>query len=77
MGNLSPPGVIHADEAYSKAELLRRFGISQKFWDQMISEGLPYTPVGKSRWVSGRDLLDYLRRKSETKESQQTQSEDD
>lgn len=55
---------IRAGEAYSKGELLLRFGISQKFWDQMLDDGLPYVQVGKGRWVIGDDVLAYLRRKA-------------
>ena len=36
-------GVIHAHEAYSKRMVLQRLGISQKFWDKLLDEGLPYT----------------------------------
>jgi len=57
-------GVIRADELYSKQELLRRMGISQKSWDDMLQEGLPYAQMGKARWVSGRDLLDFFASKS-------------
>lgn len=60
-------GRIHADEAYSKQMAMRLLGISQKFWDKMLSEGLPYTIVGHSRWVTGGDLLNYLHRNAERK----------
>jgi len=62
-----PTGVINATEAYAKAEVLARLGVSQAFWDKMLDEGLPFTPVGHSRWVLGQDLLDYLRRHAERK----------
>ena len=60
-------GLVHADEAYSKQMVLTRLGISQKFWDKMLDEGLPYTTVGHSRWVTGKDLIEHLRRKAERK----------
>ncbi len=60
-------GVIRMDEAYSKRELLIRLGVSQRFWDQMLDEGLPYSPVGHTRWVTGYDVIEYLRRHSATK----------
>ena len=34
-------GVIDVAEAYSKTMVLERLGISQKFWDKMLDEGLP------------------------------------
>ena len=63
-------GTIHAAEAYSKTVLLQRLGISQKFWDKMLDDGLPYTEVGHTRWVSGRQLIEYLERHSETKKAE-------
>ncbi|MCA9008480.1 MAG: topoisomerase II [Planctomycetaceae bacterium] len=60
-------GVIRSDEAYSKQMILQRLGISQKFWDKMISEGLPYTIVGHSRWVTGQALIEHLHRNAERK----------
>lgn len=63
----SRTGRIHLDEAYSKTEAMQRLGISQKFWDKMLDEGLPYTVVGHTRWVTGRDVLDYLQRNAERK----------
>lgn len=60
-------GVIKADELYSKQELFNRMGISQKTWDKMLSEGLPYAELGNSRWVSGQALLDYFERVSKLK----------
>jgi len=62
-------GVIHASEAYSKHELLARLGVSQKVWDRMLDEGLPYSQLGKSRWVRGQDLIDYFQRTSQKKEA--------
>ena len=60
-------GMIHVDEAYSKTMVLERLGISQKFWDQMLDEGLPYARIGHARWVTGRDLIEYLQKNSEIK----------
>ena len=60
-------GVINAAEAYSKRMVLDRLGISQKFWDKMLDEGLPYTVVGHTRWVTGRALIEHLSRKAERK----------
>ena len=62
-------GVIKADEAYSKSLILERLGISQKFWDKMLDEGLPYTVIGHSRWVTGKDLIEHLSRKAERKDT--------
>ena len=61
------PGVINATEAYSKKEVLGRLGVSQRFWDKMLDDGLPYSPVGHTRWVLGQDLIEYLKRNAETK----------
>uniref|UniRef100_A0A7C2PBF8 Topoisomerase II n=1 Tax=Schlesneria paludicola TaxID=360056 RepID=A0A7C2PBF8_9PLAN len=60
-------GTIHAQEAYSKEEVLRRLGISQKFWDKMLDEGLPYSNVGHARWVTGQALIEHLSQHSERK----------
>ena len=60
-------GVIRSSEAYSKRMVLDRLGISQKFWDKMLDEGLPYTVVGHSRWVTGEDLIKHLKQHSERK----------
>jgi hypothetical protein len=62
-------GMISAHEAYSKQEVLQRLKISQKFWDKMLDGGLPYSLIGKSKWVSGKDLLDFLARNAEQKSS--------
>lgn len=62
-------GVIRADEAYSKSMVLELLGVSQKFWDKLLDEGLPYTSVGHTRWVSGRQLIEHLERRSMTKET--------
>ena len=55
-------GVISAHEAYSKREVLLRFKISQRSWDKMLDEGLPCTSIGKWKWVTGKDLIEYLNR---------------
>lgn len=60
-------GVIHADEAYSKQVLLKVLGISQRFWDKMLDEGLRYTTVGHTRWVMGEELLNWMHRNAERK----------
>jgi len=63
-------GFIHADEAYAKGELMRRLGISQKFWDKMLDEGLPYANIGHARWITGRSVIEYIERTSERKHPQ-------
>lgn len=60
-------GVIHADEAYSKRIVLSRLGISQKVWDKMLDEGLPFTVIGHTRWVTGKDLIQHLQKHAERK----------
>ncbi|MCG6154664.1 topoisomerase II [Rubinisphaera margarita] len=60
-------GRIHAEEAYSKELLLKLLGISQKFWDKMLDEGLPFTRIGHTRWVTGEAVLNYLHRNAERK----------
>jgi len=60
-------GVISVHEAYAKRELMQRLKISQKFWDKMISEGLPFTGIGHAKWVTGKAVLNYLDRKSQQK----------
>ena len=62
-------GVIRADEAYSKMTVLELLGVSQKFWDKLLDEGLPFTNVGHARWVSGRQLIDHLEKHSTTKQA--------
>jgi len=62
-----PIGMINAHEAYSKQEAMNRLGISQRFWDLMLDNGLPYANVGHARWVTGQALLDYINTHSETK----------
>lgn len=64
-------GVIRSDEAYSKYMVLQRMKISQKSWDKMLSEGLPYTNVGHTRWVTGHALLEHLQRNAERKANEQ------
>ena len=60
-------GVVRADEAYSKHKAMQLLGISQRFWDKMLDEGLPFTAVGHTRWVTGRDLIEFFSRNSRTK----------
>ena len=60
-------GVIRADEAYSKAMVIERLGISQKFWDKMLDDGLPFSNIGHARWVTGAELIKYLQKNSTTK----------
>ncbi len=60
-------GVINAKEAYSKTEVMIRLGISQTFWDKMLSDGLPYANIGHSRWITGQSLIEYMNKHSETK----------
>jgi hypothetical protein len=67
-------GVINRDEAYSKAEVLARLGISQRFWDKLLDEGVPYTSVGHTRWVTGQALFDYLEQHAERRQSSQLPS---
>ena len=62
-------GLVHTSEAYNKNMVLERLGISQKFWDKMLDEGLPYTVIGNSRWVTGKDLIEHLHRKAERKQT--------
>lgn len=60
-------GVIHSAEAYSKAMVLQRLGISQRFWDKLLDEGLPYATIGHTRWVTGHNLILHLENNSHTK----------
>ena len=62
-----PIGMISVEEAYSKYELMRRLGISQPFWDTMLNEGLPYASIGHARWVTGKDVIEYMVKHSERK----------
>lgn len=66
MANLDK-GLIRQNEAYSKQMVLQRLGISQKFWDKLLDEGLPYTNMGHSRWVTGQALIEHLARNAERK----------
>lgn len=61
-------GVIRRDEAYSKAEVMRRMEFSQKFWDKMLDEGLPFFSVGHARWVTGSALMEHLERNATRKQ---------
>ena len=67
-------GVINAQEAYSKTELMSRLGISQRFWDQMLDGGLPFSNIGHSRWVTGQALIEYMTKHSETKANRPAES---
>jgi hypothetical protein len=67
MQNKTPLEVISVHEAYSKRTVMARLGISQKFWDKMLDEGLPFTVVGQTRWVTGADLIQHFSSKSERK----------
>jgi hypothetical protein len=69
-------GFINVDDAYSKSMVLERLGISQKTWDKMLDEGLPFTEIGHTRWVTGRNLIDFLMEKSETKQDSRSLSRD-
>ena len=71
---MAQTGLIRADEAYAKTEVIRRLGISQRFWDQMLDTGLPYTNIGHSRWVTGQALIEYLAKHSETKVNRPVES---
>jgi hypothetical protein len=66
-------GVINRHEAYSKAAVLARLGISQRYWDKLLDEGLPYTIVGHTRWVTGEALINHLNQRAEHKQSAQHQ----
>lgn len=65
-------GIIRADEAYSKSMVLERLGVSQKFWDQMLDAGLPFSEVGHGRWVLGADLIEFFKRHSLRKHAEAT-----
>ena len=67
--NAAVTGLVHASEACNQKMVLERLGISQKFWDKMLDEGLPYTVIGHSRWVTGKDLIEHLHRKAERKQT--------
>jgi hypothetical protein len=64
-------GVINCHEAYSKATLLARLGISQRFWDKLLDDGLPYTIVGHTRWVTGEALIKHLVERAKQKQTAQ------
>ena len=67
-------GVINAHEAYSKNEVMSRLGISQRFWDEMLNSGLPYSNIGHGRWVTGQAIIEYMVKHSETKANRPTES---
>lgn len=71
----SDTGLINANEAYSKKMILLRLGISQKFWDKMLDDGLPFTVVGHSRWVIGSALIEHFKRKAVRKNKKSSQQE--
>ncbi len=60
-------GIINRQEAYSKSVIISKLGISQKFWDKLLNEGLPYTMVGHARWVTGEALIKHLEQRAQTK----------
>jgi hypothetical protein len=66
-------GVINRHEAYSKATLLARLGISQRFWDKLLDDGLPYTIVGHTRWITGEALINHLVQRAEHKHKDELQ----
>lgn len=69
-------GRIRQNEAYSKQMVLKLLGISQKFWDKLLDDGLPYTNVGHSRWVTGQALIEHLSRNAERKGNEQYPSKE-
>lgn len=75
MRNAQSEGVIRSDEAYSKQELMRRLGISQRFWDKMVAEGLPWANIGHAKWVWGRWVIEYLERSAVVREPTRVESE--
>ena len=60
-------GIIKATEAYSKKMVLKLLAVSQKTWDKMLADGLPYTNVGHTRWVTGQALIEHFVRNAERK----------
>lgn len=68
--NTTAAGLIRDNEAYSKAMVLERLCISQKFWDKMLDDGLPYANVGHTRWVMGRELIAFFTKHSTTKHAE-------
>lgn len=60
-------GTVNADEAYSKRTVLDRLGVSQKVWDRLLDQGLPYCTIGHTRWVTGKALIEHLTRHAERK----------
>lgn len=63
-----PVGVIDERKAYSKEQLMKHLGVSQKTWDKMLDEGLKFTEIGHTRWVIGRNLIEYMERTAKTKQ---------
>jgi hypothetical protein len=70
MSQAKESGIIRVDEAYSKQSLLSRLGVSQRCWDKMLDEGLPYTNVGHTRWVTGDAIMNHLKKFAQTKRNQ-------
>lgn len=68
--NKNTGGMIHSAEAYSKKMVLQRLGISQRFWDKMLNDGLPYAIIGHTRWVTGHNLILHLENHSLTKKNE-------
>lgn len=67
MAKSTSNGVIRINEAYSKRELMSRLRISQRFWDKMLDNGLPYTEIGHERWVWGHEVIEYIEKYSKRK----------
>ncbi|MBR9804008.1 topoisomerase II [bacterium] len=60
-------GTICANTAYSKRELMTRLRISQRFWDKMLNNGLPFAEIGHERWVWGQKVIEYIEENSKRK----------
>lgn len=67
MAKSESQGVIRANEAYSKRELISRLGISQRTWDKMLDNGLPFAEIGHERWVWGHKIIEYIEKYSKQK----------
>ncbi|HBN75498.1 MAG TPA: topoisomerase II [Planctomycetaceae bacterium] len=67
MAKSTSHGLISTNEAYSKRELIARLGVSQKFWDQMLDNGLHFTQIGHQRWVWGHKVIEYIEKHSKQK----------
>ena len=64
--NVANEGVISRHEASSKPVLLKRLKASQRTWDRLLDEGIPYTKVGRTRWVTGMAVMDHFERLAKT-----------